>query len=213
MEPPVVHTQRLASPFRTVVHHRRGLPIGDKLRQLLHIRRAREKQNQVLRESRELRVQRRQRVGLHGLQIEDLIRSVSGAYAGRLASVSRRVEGRDGLKRWHTSPRRTRKDNAIRRQILELILQNVKAVSLKPGDPISDPVDLGVVLRAPQNSRVLLDGVNALPLPGERKCDGVSSCTGEGIDQDPTLGGSGAGDMICDFTRKEIISKQAASTR
>lgn len=80
LESPIVHTQRLARSFHTVVHHRRRAPTRDILGQLLHIRRAREKQDQVLREGRKFGIQRLQRVGLHGLQIEDLIRSVSGAY-------------------------------------------------------------------------------------------------------------------------------------
>lgn len=124
----------------------------------------------------------------------------------RLTNVSKQIKLEDFESR-HTSPRRTRKDNTIRRQVLELILQNVEAVTLKPGDLISHPVDLGIVFGAPQDSRVLLDGVDALPLPRECKGDGVTPRAGESIDQDAAPGGYGAGYVICDFARK-VKSKE-----
>ena len=81
----------------------------------------------------------------------------------------------------HTTPRGTGKHDTIRRQVLQLILDDFETISLKPGDLVCDAVDLGVVFGALQDSGVLLDGVDTLPSTGQRESDGVATRASECI--------------------------------
>lgn len=65
----------------------------------------------------------------------------------------------------HTAPGGTGKDHAVWCQILELVLQDFKAVSFKPSDLVLHAVDPRVVFGALQNSGVLLNRIDSLPFP------------------------------------------------
>lgn len=93
----------------------------------------------------------------------------------------------------------TRKENTKRRQILQLILQDVKTVPLEPGDLILHPVNFGIVFRASQDCRVFLNRVDAFPSAGLRKGNGIPTCSGEGVDEDAPSSWCGLRDVTCYF--------------
>jgi hypothetical protein len=81
----------------------------------------------------------------------------------------------------HTAPGRAGKDNAVWCQILELVLEDFEAVSLKPSDLVLHAVDPRVVLRALQNSGVLFNRIDSLPFPCFCKRNRVSARTGKDV--------------------------------
>lgn len=86
-------------------------------------------------------------------------------------------------KRRHTTPRRTREKNTVRRQFLQLVFYDMKAVALKPSDLVLDSVYFGIMLCTLQDSVVILDGVHTLPFPGLCKGNGVSARSCKCVDE------------------------------
>lgn len=81
-----------------------------------------------------------------------------------------------------------------------MVLQKLKAVSFKPGDLVLHPIDLRIMFRTPQDGRVLLDGIDPLPLARERKGDGIPSSAGKRIYQNAPSSGGRTGNVLGDFT-------------
>lgn len=80
-----------------------------------------------------------------------------------------------------------------------MVLQDLEAVALEPGDLVLHSVDLGVVFGTLENGRILLDGIDALPFASLCECDGVAASAGKAIHQDTAPIWSSLSEMCCDF--------------
>lgn len=80
-----------------------------------------------------------------------------------------------------------------------MVLQDLEAVALEPGDLILHPVDLGVVSGTLENGGILLDGIDALPFASLCECDGVAPSAGKAIHQDTAPIWGSLGEICCDF--------------
>lgn len=114
-------------------------------------------------------VELREVVGLHIMQVEDLVSSVPGA-----------------------SPRRRREQDSRLRVDEQGGVEGgwvcvgqgevVKDVAVDPGNVVGDLVDGGIILSAGECVLVLLDGNDALPTLGLGKSYGITTCTGKKVD-------------------------------
>ena len=59
------------------------------------------------------------------------------------------------------------------------------------------------MFRASQDCRVLLNRVDALPFAGPRKGNGISTCSGEGVNENNSSSWRGLRDMVCYFTTSQ----------
>ena len=62
------------------------------------------------------------------------------------------------------------------------VCEVVEGVAQDPHNAVADAVYVGVVLGAGQGGRVLLDGDDAVPPPGEGEGDGVAAGAAEDVD-------------------------------
>ena len=119
-------------------------------------------------------------VWLHITEVEDLLVAVAGAF---LASARSQMRSEEWIS-IHTSPRRASKHDGIIASVGELLLQDLEAVALDPPDPILHAVDLRIVLCAFDGLGILFDGEDAVPSLGEREGNGITSATGECVNDD-----------------------------
>lgn len=102
--------------------------------------------------------------------------------------------------RRRTTPRRTRKDNTVGSQVLKLVLQNLKTITLKPGDLILNSIDFSIVFGASQDSRVLLNGIDSFPFPSQGKSNSVPTSSRKCVDENTASGWRRLGNLLCYFT-------------
>lgn len=109
------------------------------------------------------------------------LKTSSERYPGPTGRVRQLHGQNEGKSKEHTTPWRTCKDDAIRSEFLELIIENRETITLEPCDLVRYAVDLGIMFGALQDGGVLLDSVDSLPFacPGER--DGIPTCAGKSI--------------------------------
>lgn len=99
-----------------------------------------------------------------------------------------------------TSPWWACKYNTVWSQFLELILEDLKTIAFKPSDLVLDAVDFCVVLCTFQDGSVFLNSIDALPFPGQCKCDCVSTCASKAIDQNATSSRRGLSNLCGNLT-------------